>query len=371
MYDFFVVGAGYSGSIVAERLANAGARVHVIDRRPHIGGNAYDEVDAHGVLVHRYGPHIFHTNSDRVVHYLSRFTGWRPYEHRVLSQVNGKLLPFPINLTTLNALYGLKLDEAGAKAFYERVREPRHPIRTSEDVVVNAVGRDLYEKFFRGYTRKLWGRDASELTASVTGRIPFRTDSDDRYFTDKFQAIPLHGYTKMFERILDHPMISVELGVDFLAVRHHVRAGHIIFTGPIDAYFGYRFGKLPYRSIRFEHVQLPMIERYQPVSTVNYPNDLAFTRVTEFKYLTGQKHPGTSIVREYPQEDGDPYYPVPAPENQLLYKRYEALAAEERAVTFVGRLALYRYYDMNQVVALALSTVERILAPASGGNVVG
>ncbi len=356
-----VVGAGFAGSVMARELADAGRRVRVIDKRPHVAGNAYDEPDAHGVLVHRYGPHIFHTNGERIAAYLSRFTAWRPYEHRVRGVVDGVAYPFPINRDTLNRLYGLELDEAGAAAFFERVREPREPVRTSEDVVLNSVGRDLYEKFFLNYTRKQWGLDPSQLKAGVAARIPVRTNTDDRYFTDTFQAMPLHGYTRMFEAMLDHPNISVELGVDFADVRETWPRDHTVYTGPIDAYFGYRFGRLPYRSLRFEHEHLADTARFQETGTVNYPNDHAYTRITEFKHLTGQAHPGTSIVREYPQAEGDPYYPVPREANEQLFKRYEALARNEPDVTFVGRLAQYRYYNMDQVVGAALAAARRLL----------
>ena len=359
--ETLIVGAGYAGSVVARELADAGKRVRVIDKRPHIAGNAFDELDAHGVLVHRYGPHIFHTNAERIWEWLSRFTQWREYEHRVRGVVDGREYPFPINRDTLNALYGLDLDEAGAEAFFERVREPREPVRTSEDVVLNSVGRDLYEKFFLHYTRKQWGLDPSELKAGVAARIPVRTNTDDRYFTDTFQAMPKFGYAKMFEAILDHPNIRVELDVDFADVRKRGGFGHTVYTGPIDAYFQHCHGALPYRSLRFEHEHLPAVDQYQSVGTVNYPNDHAYTRITEFKHLTGQQHAGTSIVREYPQADGDPYYPIPRTENELLFKRYEQMAADERDVTFVGRLAQYRYYNMDQVVGAALAAVRRLL----------
>ena len=326
--EFLIVGAGFAGSVVARELAEAGHRVHVIDKRAHIGGNAFDEFDEHGVLVHRYGPHIFHTNSERVFSYLSRFTEWRNYEHRVLGVVAGRMYPFPINRDTLNQLYGLDLDEAGAAAFFERVREPREPVLTSEDVVLNSVGRDLYEKFFLNYTRKQWGLEPSQLKAGVAARIPTRTDTDDRYFTDRFQAMPRDGYAAMFQRLLDHSNITIELGVDYVAGRDHLDAQHIVYTGPIDAYFGHRFGRLPYRSLRFEHEHVAGTERFQPVGTVNYPNDYAYTRITEFKHLTGQVCPGTSVMREYPHDEGDPYYPVPRTENEVLFKRYEALAAQ-------------------------------------------
>jgi UDP-galactopyranose mutase len=357
-----IVGAGFAGSVVARELADAGRRVVLIDKRSHIAGNAFDEFDADGVLIHRYGPHIFHTNAPRIADYLSRFTHWHPYEHRVLSSVSGHLYPFPINRDTLNLLYGLDLSEDDAAAFFERVREPRDRVLTSEDVVLNSVGRDLYEKFFLGYTRKQWGLDPSDLKAGVAARIPVRVNNDDRYFTDSFQAMPLHGYSKMFEAILDHPRIDVELGVDFAAVRERRKFSHVVYTGPIDGYFDYCHGRLPYRSLRFEHEHLPRVTQHQRVGTINYPNQYAYTRITEFKHLTGQEHAGTSIVREYPQAEGDPYYPVPRTENEALYKRYQALAERESGVTFVGRLAQYRYYNMDQVVAAALAASRRLLA---------
>jgi UDP-galactopyranose mutase len=352
--DILVVGAGFAGSVIAERFASDGKSVLVIDKRPHIAGNAFDELDSSGVLVHRYGPHIFHTNAIQVEEYLSRFTAWRKYEHRVLSSVDGKLYPVPINLQTINQLYNLSLDEAGAAKFLENVREKREPVRNSEDIVLNNVGRDLCDKFFRNYTRKQWGLDLSELSPAVAGRIPVRTNSDDRYFTDKFQSMPAEGYTKMFERMLGHPNIRVELSTEFESVRHNVKAEKTFYSGPIDAYFDFCYGRLPYRSLSFRHQHLPCEERYQPVGTVNYPNEHEYTRITEFKHLTGQIHTGTSIVREFPQIDGDPYYPVPTAENQVLYQSYRKLADAEPATFFIGRLAEYRYYNMDQVVAAAL-----------------
>jgi UDP-galactopyranose mutase len=358
---YLVVGAGFAGSVVARELADAEKSVVVIDRRPHIAGNAYDELDTQGIFVHRYGPHLFHTNGERIFNWLSRFTKWRPYEHRVRSVVDGTPYPFPINRDTLNQLYKLKLNEVEAAAYFETVREVREPVLTSADVVLNSVGRDLYEKFFLNYTRKQWGLDPSDLKAGVAARIPVRTNSDDRYFTDTYQVIPLHGYTRMFEAMLNHPNISVELSVEFDAVRHQEQWQHIVYTGPIDAYFGHCFGSLPYRSLRFEHEHLPDIEKFQETGTFNYPNDHAYTRITEFKHITGQPHSGTSIVREYPQADGEPYYPIPREENEALFKRYEALAKEERNVTFVGRLAQYRYYNMDQVVGAALTAAKRLI----------
>ena len=356
-----VVGAGFAGSVLSRKLAEAGWSVWLIDKRPHIAGNAFDEIDDHGVVIHRYGPHIFHTNSEQVVRFLSRFTEWHHYEHRVRGVLAGKSYPFPINRDTLNQLYGLDLDEAGAADYFERVREPRAAVRSSEDVVLNSVGRDLFEKFYLNYTRKQWGLEPSELKAGVAARIPVRTNTDDRYFTDTFQAMPLHGYTKMFESMLDHPNIRVELGVDFADIRRREAFDHLVYTGPIDAYFDYCYGRLPYRSLRFEHEHLHGVSQFQPVGTVNYPNDHAFTRITEFKHLTGQQCTGTSIVREYPQAEGDPYYPIPSDGNEALFKRYQALAEVESGVTFVGRLAEYRYYNMDQVVAAALAVAGRLL----------
>ncbi|GIX25912.1 MULTISPECIES: UDP-galactopyranose mutase [Caldimonas] len=361
-HHVLIVGAGFAGASVARVLAEAGHRCHIIDKRSHIGGNAYDHVDGAGVLIHPYGPHIFHTNSKRVFEFLSRFTDWRFYEHRVLAQVNGKLYPIPINRTTLNQLYGLNLTEEQAKEYLEKVREPRDTIRTSEDVVLNSVGKDLCEKFFRGYTRKQWGLDLSELSAGVAARIPTRTNDDDRYFTDTYQFMPAQGYGQMFRRMLDHPLISIELETDFAQVRDRFSGAHVVYTGPIDAYFNHCYGKLPYRSLRFEHEHLPDVPQFQAVGTVNYPNDHAYTRITEFKHLTGQTHTGTSIVREYPQAEGDPYYPIPRPENEALYKKYAELADKEETVTFIGRLAQYRYYNMDQVVAAALKAAEDLLA---------
>lgn len=360
-FDCIVAGAGFAGSVLAERLASqSGKKVLVVDKREHIGGNAYDTYNSDGILIHKYGPHIFHTNSDDVVAYLSKFTSWRPYEHRVLSSVDGRLLPVPINLDTINGLYDLKLDEAGMKAFLEKRTIQPISIRTSEEIVISRVGRELYEKFFRNYTRKQWGLDPSQLDAAVAGRIPVRFDRDDRYFTDSFQAMPQHGYTKMFERMLDQRGITVRLGVDFGEIVRHHPGAKIIYTGPIDEYFGFKFGPLPYRSLNFRHETLDQ-EVFQRAPVVNYPNEHEFTRITEFKYLTGQKHRKTSVVYEYPQANGDPYYPIPRPENTALFSRYRELADRLPDVVFCGRLANYRYFNMDQVVAQALKTFRGLL----------
>lgn len=359
MFDYLIVGAGFAGSVCAERLSAAGKSVLICDRRSHIGGNAYDHYDTAGILVHAYGPHIFHTSSRRIYEYLSRFTDWRPYEHRVLADVSGRLVPFPINIDTVNRLYGLSLDESSiAKFFEDRAEAIAHP-RTSEEAVVSKVGRDLYEKFFRDYTRKQWGLDPSELDASVAARVPARTNRDDRYFTDEFQVMPLLGYTKMFERMLSHPKIRVELDTDYRALAERVRFRQMIYTGPVDSFFDCRYGKLPYRSIdfKFETHDKPV---FQPAAVVNYPTDRPYTRITEFKYLTGQKHAKTSLVYELPTAEGDPYYPVPRPANTELYGRYKLLADGTPNVHFVGRLATYKYYNMDQVTAQALALVDSL-----------
>jgi UDP-galactopyranose mutase len=360
MFDYLIVGAGFAGSVLAERLAaGSNMRVLIVDRRPHIGGNAYDHYNEAGILVHRYGPHIFHTNSKEVFDYLSRFTMWRPYEHRVQASVDGQLVPMPINLDTINALYNTNMSSHEMAQFIASLAEPREPVRTSEDVVVSKVGRELYEKFFKNYTRKQWDLDPSELDASVTARVPIRTNRDNRYFTDTYQAMPLHGYTRMFENMLDHPNIKIMLNTDYREVIGLVPFREMIYTGPVDEFFDYVYGKLPYRSLEFKH-ETHDTPTFQPAPVVNYPNEHSYTRITEFKYLTGQNHPKTSIVYEHPRAEGDPYYPVPRPENQELYKQYKALADSTPNVHFVGRLATYRYYNMDQVTAQALTLYARM-----------
>ncbi|HYY85357.1 MAG TPA: UDP-galactopyranose mutase, partial [Beijerinckiaceae bacterium] len=319
MYDWLIVGAGFAGSVLAERLATErNERVLLIDRRPHVGGNAYDRYDESGLLIHQYGPHIFHTNSKQIFDHLSKFTEWRPYEHKVLAEVDGQQVPIPINLDTINKLYGLNLTSDELEGWFAERAEHVDEIRTSEDVVVSKVGRELYEKFFRGYTRKQWGLDPSELDKSVTARVPTRTNRDDRYFGDEFQFMPKHGYTRMFERMLAHPNINILLQTDYRDVKDVIPHRRVIYCGPIDEYFDFRFGKLPYRSLKFEHVTLDKAW-HQPVAVINYPQTNAYTRVTEYKYLTGQEHAKTALTYEYPSAEGDPYYPVPKPENQELF----------------------------------------------------
>jgi UDP-galactopyranose mutase len=361
MFDYLIVGAGFAGSVLAERLATvAGKRVLICDKRNHIGGNAYDHYNDEGILVHKYGPHIFHTNSREVFEYLSEFTEWRQYEHRVLASVDGQLIPIPINVETINRLYNLNLSATQMEDYLQGVAEPRDRIRTSEDVVVSKVGRELYEKLFRNYTRKQWDLDPSELDAAVTARLPVRFNRDCRYFSDTYQAMPLHGFTRMFENMLDNQNITICLNTDYRDLAAEVSFRQMIFTGPVDEFFEYRFGKLPYRSLHFKH-ETHNKERFQVNSVINYPNEHLYTRITEFKYLTGQEHPKTSIVYEFPRSEGDPYYPVPKPENQELYKTYKQLADSTVGVHFVGRLATYKYYNMDQVTAQALSVFKKIV----------
>ena len=360
MFDWLIVGAGFAGSVIAQQLATErDEQVLLIDRRPHIGGNAYDRYDGAGILFHQYGPHIFHTNSKMIFDYLSQFTAWRPYEHRVLARVDDMLLPIPINLDTVNRLYNLNLTSEELEGWFASQAEPVEEVRTSEDVVVSKVGRDLYQKFFEGYTKKQWGVYPSELDKSVTSRVPTRTNRDDRYFGDEYQFMPAGGYTRMFEKMVSHPNIKIMLQTDYAEIKNKIPHRRTVYTGPVDEFFGFRLGKLPYRSLRFDHVTLDE-EWHQPVAVVNYPQTEQYTRVTEYKHLTGQVHPQTTITYEYPSDKGDPYYPVPRPENQALYKKYEALALGTRDVWFVGRLATYRYYNMDQVVGQALSTFRRI-----------
>jgi UDP-galactopyranose mutase len=371
MFDYLIVGAGFAGSVLAERLANVSdKKVLIIDTRDHIGGNAYDHYNKDGLLIHKYGPHIFHTNSKKVFDYLNQFTLWRPYEHRVLASVDGQLVPIPINLNTINKLYGLNLNCSQVESFFEAKAEKKERILTSEDVVINKVGRELYEKFFKNYTRKQWDLDPSELDASVTARVPTRTNKDDRYFTDTYQAMPMHGYTRMFQKMLSHPNIKVMLNTDYKEIIDLIPHKAMIYTGPIDSFFNYCYGRLPYRSLEFRF-ETHDSNVFQSTGTINYPNEQAYTRITEFKYLTGQNHPKTSIVYEYPQAEGDPYYPIPRPENAEIYKKYQRLANAMTNTFFTGRLATYKYYNMDQVVAQSLTLFEKLTQLQSEKHVNG
>ena len=362
--ETLIVGAGLAGSVMARQIAEAGGRVLVVDRRDHVAGNCFDHLDEHGVLVHAYGPHVFHTNAEKVWRWLSRFTDWRPYEQRVLASVRGEFYEFPINRTTLERFLGVSLptSEAAERYLDEHLAEQVGDVRTSEDICLARFGRELYETFFKPYTRKQWGLDPSELDRSVCARIPIRTDRDDRYFTDSFQAVPVDGYTAMVERILDHPLIRVELGTDGLALVPY-RPGRVVWTGPIDELWDYCLGRLPYRSMRFEFRSVPGRGLVQPCAAINYPSgDVPWTRETEFRHITGQQHRWTTILREFPTGDGDPYYPVPQDANRMLYRQYLHLTERELPnVVLVGRLATYKYLDMDMAVGQALATAAKCL----------
>jgi len=362
-FDFLIVGAGFAGSVLAERLASQlGKTCLVVEKRNHIGGNAYDYYDKVEVLVHTYGPHYFRTNSQRIIDYLSQFTDWRRVEYKILSWTHGRYWQFPINLNTFEQLIGRPSTSEEMEAQLAEWRiDIEHPVN-SEEVIVSRVGWKLYEMFFKNYTRKQWQRDAKDLDSSVCGRIPIRTNRDDRYLAERFQALPKEGYTAMFRKMLSHPKIEVRLRTDFRETRQQVAYDHLVFSGPIDEYYDHCFGHLPYRSLRFEPESLAQ-EYFQPAMQVNYPNDHKFTRIVEIKHATGQKLGSTTIVREYPQNFGpgrEPYYPIPAPDARLLYSKYAERAAQEKNVSFVGRLATYRYYNMDQIVGMALAEFERL-----------
>jgi len=354
-YDYLIVGAGFAGSVAAERLSSQhNKKILLVEKRSHIGGNTFDEYDEHGILVHKYGPHIFHTNNKEVFDYLSQFTEWIKYEHRVLAKLNGELYPIPINRTTINKLYNKNYTtDKEVKEFYESVREKRDPILNSEDIIVNQVGHDLYEKFFKYYTKKQWELDPSQLSASVCGRILIRTNTDDRYFTDEYQFMPKDGYTKMFEKMLANPNIEIRLNTDYKDIIDNIKFDKMIYTGPIDDFFDYKFGKLPYRSLKFKW-ENHKTEFYQKVTSVNYVNSEKYTRITEHKYFINQKTETTTIAKEYPQIKGEPYYPIPNYENSLLVEEYKSEVNKLENVIFIGRLAEYKYYNMDQVVARVL-----------------
>ena len=361
IFDYLVVGCGLSGTTCARLLAERGRRVLIVDKRNHIGGNAYDCRNDDGILIQRYGPHIFHTQFRQVWDFMSRFTRWRLYEHRVLAYINGMLVPFPINLTTINMLFDTSYTEQTIRDFYKNVRNDKMPVGNAKDMVVGKIGERLYSLFFKEYSKKQWGLYPEDLEPEVTARIPIRYDGDDRYFTDPYQGIPEGGYTQMVAEMLDHPQIQVMLNTEYKLIRNEITALKTIYTGPIDEYFGYQLGKLPYRSVEFDFETIDM-PNYQPVAVVNYPNDYDFTRITEFKWMTGQIHPRTTIVREYPNSEGDPYYPVPRGENKELYGRYEALAANEENVWFLGRLGRYRYLNMDMAIKEAMELNPDLLA---------
>ncbi|NMP24346.1 UDP-galactopyranose mutase [Sulfobacillus harzensis] len=361
MYDVAIIGAGFSGAVCAERFASLGRKVLVVEKRFHVGGNAYDTFHPSGVLIHPYGPHIFHTNSESVISYLSQFTEWRPYQHRVLTSVDGQLVPFPINLRTIENVYGLKLTSDEMKAWIANQAEPiLNPINVEQSMHAR-IGKDLYQRFFKHYTEKQWGRPATELLPTITNRIPLRYSYDDRYFTDRYQLMPLYGYSALFRNMLNRPNISILLNTDWASVKD-LKIPKIICTGPIDEYFDYVHGHLPYRSLHFDFIEHP-VDFAQPVATVNYPNDYDFTRITEFKHITGQRIPHITVTGvEYPQESGEPFYPVLTKESQRTLEHYQEEAKRiESHVQFVGRLGTFRYYNMDQAVASALQTVDECL----------
>ncbi len=356
-----IVGAGIAGATLARLQAEAGRSVLVLDRRPQVGGNCYDEQDAAGVLVHRYGPHYFSTNSDRVWNFISRFTAWRKYLYQVKALVDGQLFDFPINLNTINQFYGKQFTSVEAQAFI-KTQCPTIPNPTNaEDQVLRQIGRALYDKFFLNYTLKHWGLHPRLLDPEVTARIPLRFDQDQRYSTRRYQAMPKAGYTNLFHHLLDHPKIQVELNCDFLQNRTAFHYHQLIYSGCVDAFFAYRFGPLPYRSVRFAFETLPL-PYFQDFPQINYPNDFDYTRCVEIKHATGQSHPVTTLMREYPMAEGEPFYPIPRSDNQAIYLQYQQLATTVPNTFFVGRLATYRYLNMDQVVLASMNLHDRLEA---------
>ena len=365
--DYLIVGAGFSGLVMAEQLSAAGAKCVVVDRRSHIGGNCYDTVDGHGVLYHRYGPHYFRTNSQAVRIYLSRFTEWREVTYRVRAMARGKLWSFPINLATYEQLIGHAATEEQFQAY---LKKPDRPPQNSRDAITSIVGEEFYELFFRDYTFKQWGRPAEQLDASVCQRIPIRTNRDDRYFTDAFQALPALGYTAMFEKIIAaSPGVEIHLDTPFEEARSRFPRKHLIYTGAVDSYFNCKFGILPFRTLRFEleskgPEELDAQGFAQAALQINYTGLEPFTRTVEVKHITGQKSRYSNLVREFPAEYihgvSEPYYPIPDPEVERQAELYRAAAAAEPGVTFLGRMATYRYLNMDQVAAFALQKAEQL-----------
>ncbi|WP_242955538.1 UDP-galactopyranose mutase [Lachnoclostridium sp. An196] len=378
MFDSVIIGAGVAGSVAARELAESGRSVLVLEQRDHIGGNCYDEPDEHGILIHKYGPHIFHTKEKKAYDYLSRFTDWYAFGHEVVANVYGKLIPVPFNLNTLHMVYEKEKADTLEKKLIETFgmgsRVPILKLREQEDPEIRQIADYVYENIFLHYTMKQWGQTPEEIDPAVTGRVPVVISYDNRYFQEPWQGMPLHGYTPMFEKMLDHPKIRVETGVD---ARSRIRfeedqvildgepfCGEVIYTGPVDELFNCCFGRLPYRSLRFDFEYLDQKD-YQGHSVVNYTVSEDFTRITEFKYLTGQKAPGTTIVREYPfaytgAEGEIPYYSIANEANQALYEKYRALTEKIPNVWLLGRLAEYKYYNIDAMVMKALELTEKI-----------
>ncbi len=359
-YDYLIAGAGFAGCVLAERLANGlHKRVLLVERRNHIGGNASDFRDERGLLVQRYGPHIFHTNSRTVWDYLSKFTAWNSYVHRVLANLGTKQVYLPINLDTMERLCDRTFTPDELRQYFEQRKVRLARIENARDVVVSQVGTELYELLFKNYTKKQWGLYPEQLDPEVTSRLPVRFDRDTRYFTDPWQGIPMEGYTRMFERMLDSPGIEVRLETDYRDVAGSIDFSGVIFTGAIDEFFDCRYGRLPYRSLEFRFETLP-VERFQNAAVVNYPNHQEYTRITEFKQLYLQRHPQTTICYEYGREEGPACYPVLTATSHALYTRYRAEADRLDDTHFVGRLAQYQYLNMDQVVEQALTLFQKI-----------
>ena len=396
-FNNLIIGAGFCGLTFAERAATQrGETSLIIEKRNHIGGNAYDKYDDHGVLIHTYGPHYFRTNSPKIKDYLSQFTEWHPVDYQILSHTDDRYWNFPINLNTFEQILGRPSTTEEMEQWIESKRVPIENPANSEEVIISQVGWELYEKFFKGYTLKQWKRHPKDLDASVCGRIPIRTNRDDRYLREEFQALPKAGYTRMFERMVEAcgDKVKILFNTDFREILPHVQFQHLVYTGPIDEYYDFEHGSLPYRSLRFEAEsfsaeQLKSREGisgkegfWQPAMQVNYPNDEDFTRIVEVKHATGQDCRNTTIVREYPDDYGpgkEAYYPIPAPDSSAQYKKYKELtetnpfpkhlrlnpAMPEPTVSFIGRLATYRYYNMDQVVGMALAEFERVKGTAT------
>lgn len=357
--DILIIGAGISGAVLAERYAAIGKKVLILEKRPHIAGNCYDYVDENGILVSEYGAHLFHTKEEDVWKYVNRFTEWYKWEHKVIAKVDEKLVPIPVNITTVNELFGLNIkNEEEMENWLDENRISIEKPKNGKEAVLNKVGPELYEKMFRHYTKKQWDKYPEELDASVLERIPVRKNFDDRYFSDKYQALPKGGYTKMFRKILAHPNIEVRLNTDFFDVKDEISGFEKLFyTGPIDRFFEFKHSledKLEYRSINF-HKETVDGEYFQENSVVNYPGtEVGFTRIIEYKHFGNQKSEKTSIVREYTVDDGEPYYPVPNEKNRRIYERYKAEAEQLKDIYFVGRLANYKYFNMDQAFKNAL-----------------
>lgn len=380
-FDCLVIGSGYAGSVAAREMAERGGRrVLVLERRGHVGGNAYDCLDEHGILIHKYGPHIFHTSERRVFDYLSRFTGWRDYQHRVVANVHGRFLPVPFNLTSLHMAFpeekAARLEDKLLSAYSANARVTILSLRENTDPELREVADYVYENVFVHYTMKQWGQLPEEIDPATTARVPILLSRDDRYFQDPYQGMPLEGYTPLFQRMLDHPRITVELGVDArerMALEDGVIrldgepfAGPVIYTGEVDELFSFRFGHLPYRTLDFDFETLE-VDRFQPTATVNYTVSEDYTRITEYKQLTGQVVPGrTTIMEEYSRaytgSPGEiPYYAVISPENNALYGRYRDLAGGFSNLHLLGRLAEYKYYNMDAIALRALTLCDGIL----------